>query len=201
MILETDLIEPPACNYLTLSTVDCVDIFIRPVFKRIIVESLNYYIEKKGLTVYGWCLMTNHLHLLAEGEGLAQTIQDFKKFTSRIMLEDIDAENEIRKTWMLSRFEEASRQLKLPEKYHVWENYNHPVFINLENKAQVREKLDHIHNNPMRDRVVFSPEDYTHSSAVDYAGGHGLVRVKLFQSMQGNTFILRHINNNKYQTL
>ena len=65
---ENSTIEQQACYYLTFNVVEWIDIFTRPVFKQIIVESLNYFIEKKGLIVYGWCLMTNHLHLIAQAK-------------------------------------------------------------------------------------------------------------------------------------
>jgi REP element-mobilizing transposase RayT len=81
MTQKYPIAEPQGCYLLTLNTIDRVDIFIRPFFKQIIVESLNYFIEKKGLVVYGWCLMTNHLHLIVQpkdGFDLSALIKDFK---------------------------------------------------------------------------------------------------------------------------
>ena len=51
--------------FLTLTVVDWVDIFTRPDYKNIIIESLEFCIVNKGLKIYGWCLMSNHLHLIA----------------------------------------------------------------------------------------------------------------------------------------
>jgi REP element-mobilizing transposase RayT len=81
MTQKYPIVEPRGYYSLTLNTIDRVDIFIRPFFKQIIVESLNYFIEKKGLIVNGWCLMTNHLHLIVEakdGWDLASLIRDLK---------------------------------------------------------------------------------------------------------------------------
>ena len=58
--------EKQTCYFITLNTVDWVDIFIRPVYKQVVVHTLNHFIESKGLIVYSWCLMTNHLHLLVQ---------------------------------------------------------------------------------------------------------------------------------------
>jgi putative transposase len=198
---EKEILEQHGCYYLTLSVTDCTDIFIRPVHKQIIVESLNYFIEKKGLIVYAWCLMTNHLHLLAQarqGFGLSSIISEFKKFTGRIILEDIDVEPEVRKKWMLERFENASRQLKLAEKYQVWENYNHPVYLDTLAPLQIRETLDRIHNNPVRDRIVLSPDEYLHSSARDYCGMKGIVNIKMLQQTTAIESIVRHISSYRY---
>src|ERR1044071_2544460 len=113
---ENTILEQQGCCYFTLNVVDWIDIFIRPVYKQVIVESLNYFIDKKGLTVYAWCLMTNHLHLMVQanqGYGLSSLITDLKKFPSRLILEDIDVEPDGRREWMLEKFHQSSKSLKL----------------------------------------------------------------------------------------
>ena len=50
--------------FITSTVVDWMDVFTRPVYKQIIVESLRYCQAQKGLDIYAWVLMTNHLHLL-----------------------------------------------------------------------------------------------------------------------------------------
>ena len=39
------------------------------------------------------------------------------------------------------------------------------------------QKLDYIHNNPILEGIVREPQDYLYSSALDYAGGKGLLEV------------------------
>ncbi|NLU37732.1 MAG: transposase, partial [Bacteroidales bacterium] len=57
-------IVPGSTYYLTLTIVEWIDIFSRPVYKHLTIDSLNYCIANKGLKVYCWCLMSNHLHLI-----------------------------------------------------------------------------------------------------------------------------------------
>ena len=169
--------EPRGCYLVTLNTIDRVDLFIRPFFKQIIVESLNYFIEKKGLSVYGWCLMTNHLHLIVQprdGFELSALISDFKAFTAKIILEDLNADSDIRRTWIMKKIREAA----LFDKLDVWENSDHPVRVNAEEKENINEHLKLIHNNPVRNKIVASPQDYLHSSARNYAGLKGLVNIQ-----------------------
>ena len=74
---------------MTLTVVDWVDVFTRPIYKHILVESLLYCQKEKGLDLYAWCLMTNHLHLVAsarEGFNLSDILRDFKKYTSKQIL-------------------------------------------------------------------------------------------------------------------
>ena len=71
-----------AAYFLTFTIVDWVDIFTRKEYKLVITDSLNYCIAEKGLEVFAWVLMSNHLHLIArakEGFVLSHTIRDFKK--------------------------------------------------------------------------------------------------------------------------
>jgi putative transposase len=52
--------------FLTLTVVGWIDVFSRPNHKSVITDSLKYCQEFKGLEIYGWCLMTNHLHMIAK---------------------------------------------------------------------------------------------------------------------------------------
>ena len=50
--------------FITSTVVDWVDVFTRPVYKHVIIESLEYCQKEKGLIIYAWVLMTNHLHVI-----------------------------------------------------------------------------------------------------------------------------------------
>jgi putative transposase len=169
-----------ACYFLTFNTVDWVDIFIRPVYKQIIVHSLNHFIEHKGLTVYAWCLMTNHLHLLAQAEEngvIAEIEKEYKSFTTKKILEAIHTEPEVRRQWMLRRFEHIGNRLGFKKKFYVWQRPSNPLYIDLDKKDLLVERFDYIHTNPVRDRIVDTDCDYLYSSARDYSGMQGLVNI------------------------
>jgi len=52
--------------FLTMTVVHWIDVFTRKEYKQIITESLNYCVEKKGLVLFAWVLMSNHYILLPE---------------------------------------------------------------------------------------------------------------------------------------
>ncbi len=56
--------EQQGLNYLTLTTMGWIDIFSRRRYRDIIIDSLQYCRENKGLHVVGWVIMSNHLHLI-----------------------------------------------------------------------------------------------------------------------------------------
>jgi len=82
MLSNEKPIIPLDCYFLTLNTVDKIDVFVRPAYKQVIADALNYFIECHGLTVYAWTLMTSHLHLVIrtkESSAPAYFERDFKK--------------------------------------------------------------------------------------------------------------------------
>lgn len=172
--------EKQPCFFLTFNTVDWVDIFIRPVYKQIIVHSLNHFISQKGLIVYSWCLMTNHLHLLVQLKancGIAEIEKEFKTFTTTKILQAMDTEPETRRQWMFERFENFGNVLGFLKSFHIWQTCSNPVFMDLSRKDIILEMAEYIHNNPARDRIVDTACDYLYSSARDYSGMAGLVNV------------------------
>jgi len=42
-----------------------------------------------------------------------------------------------------------------------------------------KQKIDYIHNNPVKAEIVEYAEQYKFSSAIDYAGGNGLLKILL----------------------
>ena len=166
--------------FLTMTIINWIDIFTKPVYKHIIVDSLNYCVKEKGLIIYGWCLMTNHLHMIASAENdlnLSDIIRDLKKHTSKAISEEVKNSQDGRKEWLLNHF--AFYGKIHPEKiqYKVWQDGNDPKEIHTNDF--LLQKLNYIHNNPVRDEFVDEPQHYKYSSAVDYADMKGLVKIVL----------------------
>ena len=166
--------------FLTFTVVDWLNVFTRRSYKDTIVDSLNYCIAQKGLIVYSWSLMTNHLHLIAsakESAGLSSVIRDFRKFTAKKVIEQIQQEDESRKEWLLRHFQYAGKYDKRIKQYKFWKEDNHALYLHPTETKIIDQKVDYIHNNPVVEGIVESPEEYLYSSARDYAGEKGLVNI------------------------
>jgi REP element-mobilizing transposase RayT len=89
--------------FLTLQVVDWIDIFSRKVYRDIILDSLDYCRKNKGLQIWAYVIMTNHIHciLSAENGNLSDIIRDFKRHTASKILAEIQESPESRKDWML----------------------------------------------------------------------------------------------------
>lgn len=179
MSTDYQIKEPDKLHYITLQVVEWVDIFSREVDRKIIVENLAYCQANKDLEIYAWVIMSNHVHLLLRSnkEELSDMLRDFKSYTSKKIIEQVSSDGESRKVWMLKIFQQAAFSYKRNADYQFWTHDNHAE-IAFSNKF-IEQKLAYIHNNPVRAGLVEKPEDYIYSSAVDYAGGKGLLEIEL----------------------
>lgn len=114
--------------FVTDTVVDWVDIFTRPKYKHIVIESLSYCQKHKGLVIYAWVLMSNHLHAIVSANGqqsVSEIWRDFKRHTSKEIVASLEQDpQESRRSWMLNRFEYAGRDDKKIKKYRFWQEGN-----------------------------------------------------------------------------
>ena len=55
-----------AVYFITFAVVEWVDVFSRRMYADIVLDSLRYCCKSKGLKLFAWCIMSNHLHLIVE---------------------------------------------------------------------------------------------------------------------------------------
>jgi REP element-mobilizing transposase RayT len=171
------ILKQESAHFLTFQVVNWVDLFSRKRYRDILVGSLNYCISKKGLIVYSYVIMSNHVHLLIQAEdgSLSALVRDIKKYSSGRILSSIQNDSESRKDWLLKLFSEAAGKHVRNEHFQVWTHENHAEEI-YSNKF-TWQKVNYIHENPVRAGIVRNAEDYLYSSAVNYSGEKGFVAV------------------------
>jgi len=156
-------------HFVSFATVNWIDVFTRRIYCDIVVNSLKYCIENKGLELYAWCIMSSHVHLIigTEDGNLSDIIRDMKRHTSKLLLKTI-SENmqESRRDWMMFMFERAGAYNSNNEKYQFWQQNNHPIELSTE--EMFNQRLDYLHYNPVESGAITHPPDYFYSSAVDY---------------------------------
>jgi REP element-mobilizing transposase RayT len=164
--------------FLTLTVVGWIDVFTRRNHKLAIVKSLQYCQTNKGLEIFAWCLMPSHLHIIVRSSGnddLSSIIRDFKKFTSRKIIEQINEQPESRRKWMLNYFKYSGMHLKEIKNYKFWQSGNHAEIIY--SPRIFYNKLNYIQKNPVVDMIVTREEDYLFSSARNYADLDSLIEI------------------------
>ena len=169
--------EQDELHYVTFQIVRWIDLFTRQIYRDIVIDSLQFCQQYKALEIYAFVIMSNHLHLLIRSPlaKLSDTIKEFKSFTARKILETIDTESESRREWILNLFEFSAKQHKRNEKYQVWTHENHAEIIY--SNRFIDQKIQYIHENPVRSGIVACAEDYLYSSARNYAGLPGVLEI------------------------
>ena len=157
--------------FLSITTVDWVDVFTRVVYKEVIIDSLDYCIKNKGLVVHAYVIMTNHLHLIIsrtdEGMDLSGIIRDFKKYTAFRLLKMIkNNAKESRREWLLEIFAKHGKANGRNRRYQFWQQHNHPIV--LYSRPVIRQKVNYIHQNPVKAGFVYDASEYVYSSAAVY---------------------------------
>ena len=131
--------------FITVTTVGWIDIFTRLNQKYNIIEALKYCQKHKGLEIYAYCLLSSHLHLLCKGTDgfvLSDIMRDFKKFTSKKIIQTIQDEPESRREWMLDYFQKSCEHLKREQQYKVWQNGYHAEIV--ETNWFIKQKVNYI---------------------------------------------------------
>ena len=111
--------------------------------------------------------MPNHLHLIAgSDDDLHAIMRDFKRFTSRTIHERLveDGRKTIL-TWMADAVEWARGARG---EFSLWRPGFEPRAIYAD--KVFKQKLDYLHNNPVRKGLVSKPQDWWYSSASFYEG-------------------------------
>ncbi len=159
-----------AVYYITFQVVDWIDVFARQRYRDIVIDSFKYCQKEKGLELFAFVIMSNHIHLMARSKinDLSGTIRDLKKYTSKQIVKSIQTETESRREWILNLFAQAAARQNKKGIYQLWTHENHAVEIY--SQKFIEQKVNYIHENPVRNGLVQKPEEYVYASAKYYAG-------------------------------
>ena len=160
--IVTDDGEP---YFLTCSVVNWLPVFGNPAIAAIVLDSLRYLHGERCLVLHGYVLMENHLHMVASSPDLAKEVRGFKSFTARRCIDWFLAHD---RQWTLKQLAFHKAQHKTGQSYQFWQEGYHPQLV--QNEAMLRQKLEYIHNNPVKREYVDEPFHWRYSSARNYQG-------------------------------
>jgi REP element-mobilizing transposase RayT len=170
--------NPDGLYFVSFAVVYWLDVFTRNEYKDIVVESLQYCIKEKGMDLISWCIMTNHIHLIFRSLGEREPqllLGDFKRFISKALVKAIQNNpKESRKAFLLEQFKKAGLKTSNVKNYQFWRHDNKP--IELWSYKVIEQKINYIHNNPVKAGLVSKAEDYGYGSALNYCDQEGLIK-------------------------
>ena len=164
--------------FISFAIVHWIDIFVREEYMEIIIDSWKFCQEKKGLEIYGWCIMPSHIHMIigSKKNKLEDIVRDMKSHTSTTFKNSIKNNvSESRKEWMLWMMERAGKKNGNNSDWQFWQQHNKPLEI--KDQEMFDKTLEYIHQNPVQAGFVTRPEDWKYSSARDFCGMKGLVEL------------------------
>jgi REP element-mobilizing transposase RayT len=164
--------EQSQAHFLTCTVIAWLPIFTRPDAVQIVLDSFRFLQEQDRLTIYGYVILENHLHFIASASDLSQELKAFKSYTARRIIDLLEA---TRAQVLLEQLEFHRQRHKLESRYQVWQEGSHPQLI--QNDDMMRQKLEYIHNNPVKRGYVEDAVHWRYSSARNYFGKPALIDV------------------------
>ncbi len=84
----------------------------------------------KGLDIYGWCIMTSHVHMIigTHKDKLENIMRDMKRHTSERLRDCIKTHSqESRREWIVWMMERAGQKNSNNIGFQLWRQDNHPL--------------------------------------------------------------------------
>jgi putative transposase len=168
--------EKEKAYFVTFTIVEWIKVLQDVEYKMILVNAIKFYQQNRGLLVYAYCIMPNHIHMIIQSNGeetVSEVLRDLKKFTSKEIIKKLQTggKNES----ILSEFRKAGEKLKRIKNYKVWQDGNQAKVL-YSNKF-IWQKLNYIHNNPVKAGLAERPEEYMFSSVRNYMDLDGFIDV------------------------
>lgn len=170
------IVEDGQIYFITSTIIEWLPVFTRKPYFEILTDSLNYSRSQKGLKLYAYVFMDNHLHLIVGGDNLGKIIKEFKSHTARDIIKKAEEDNKI---WLLNQMSFYRQKHKAGSTHQVWQEGYQPKMIISE--EMLRQKADYLHHNPVRAGVAEKPEDWLYSSARNFAGLPAVLDIDLIE--------------------
>jgi putative transposase len=166
------ILAPDKPHFLTCTVVEWLPVFTRPDAVQLLLDSWSYQRANDGLRLFGYVILENHLHFVAQAPRLDKALSSFKSFTAARLIELLETHKAER---LLARLRFAKRAHKHDREYQFWQEGSHAEMVFTE--PVMREKLDYIHRNPVKRGYVDLAEHWRYSSARNYLGQPGLIEI------------------------
>jgi REP element-mobilizing transposase RayT len=158
--------------FLTCTIVGWLAVFTRPEAVQILFDSWNFLEKERDFRLYGYVVLENHLHVIASAPHLANAIKSFKMYTARHIIDLLETHGA---KVLLKQLRALKLRHKTDSEYQCWEEGSKPKQI--DGDVMMLQKLEYIHNNPVKRGYVDDPVHWRYSSARNYAGMPGLIKV------------------------
>jgi len=152
------------CDFFTATILEWKPLLTSENFKDIVIDSLRYMVQHGRVMIHAFVIMNNHIHLLWQiihPHQREDVQRDMLKFTAQMMIKELRNNNPI----LLEDYYVGARD----RKYQIWER--NPLSVPVWTADVLKQKLQYIHNNPVRAGLCIYSEEYKYSTAGIYNSG------------------------------
>jgi REP element-mobilizing transposase RayT len=164
--------EPTHPHFMTCTILHWIPIFTRTQTTDIIFGSLKYLQENDNFILYAYVILENHLHLIASSDDIGKSMSKFKSFTAKKILKYLHKENAKTILEQLAFYKKAHKK---ETSYQLWQEGIAPKLI--QGDKMMIDRINYIHNNPIKRGYIDEASHWRYSSARDYEGIKGLIEV------------------------
>ena len=118
--------EPDKPHFLTCTVVEWLPVFTRPDAVQILLDSWSWLRANQGLRLYGYVVLENHLHFVAQGPRLDRCVSSFKSFTAARLIELLKEHQSER---LLTRLRFAKLAHKKDREFQFWQEGSHAELV------------------------------------------------------------------------
>lgn len=160
--------------FITCTILHWIPVFTRPETVEIVINSLKYLQKEALLKVNAFVILENHLHLIVQSANINKDMARFKSFTARKIIDYLKQHNVKSILEQLNFYKKAHKQ---DRGFQLWQEGMQPKQI--QNVEMMKERINYIHNNPVKRGYVDEPAHWRYSSARIYEGHLGLIDVEI----------------------
>jgi len=165
--------EPTHPHFLTLTVLHWIPLFTNKQSVEILMDSFQYLQQNDNLKIYAYVILENHLHLVASSDDISMSIRKFKSFTAKELIKLLQKKNI---TTILDQLAFYKKAHKKTAQYQIWQEGMQPKLI--QDEKTMIQKIEYIHNNPVKRGYVDEAIHWRYSSARDYEGVEGLLSIE-----------------------
>jgi len=183
-------IKEEGTYFVTSTLLEWINLFSDEKYANIVIEELKFRIAKKELQLYAYVIMPNHFHLILSSDNIPGVMRRIKSYTAKKIILELElnagmsegANTNVSTTGkdflstrsltpedsrtILGKFAMNKLSTKSASKYQVWQEGYHPKLILTD--YEFGQKINYMHNNPVKKGLVKLPEEWIYSSYRNY---------------------------------
>lgn len=147
------------CYFITSVTNKRLPIFRTEQLKDVCCAAFDEARKSSGIRLFAYVIMSDHYHVITDGELSPSGVLRYLNGVSARRVIDYLKRNNFNASLEKLKVSERSRNYQ----YSVWEHHSNTFLLTAE--SAFLQKVNYIHQNPVRAELVENADDYLYSSS------------------------------------